>query len=170
VRYASASDAPIAIRYPNASESDRVRDTFYPSADYDNLGVRYSFDKENAPNNIIVAYGSMAERALLASDILRERGIDCGVVLAERIKPYRPLAEALAALPRPVHILFAEEGIKNGGAGMITYSEMRDLGDTAGITYDIAAIDDDFLSPKEPVDIYDYAGLTPERLAQYFQK
>jgi hypothetical protein len=69
-----------------------------------------------------------------------------------------------------VHILFAEEGIKNGGAGMITYSEMRDLGDTAGITYDIAAIDDDFLSPKEPVDIYDYAGLTPERLAQYFQK
>ncbi len=170
VRYAADFDGPIAIRYPNASESARVRDTFYPNGDYNALSVRYSFDKEVAPKNIIVAYGAIAERALAAADILKDKGIDCGVILAEQIKPYRPLAEALIALPRPCHILFVEEGIKNGGAAMITYSTMREIGDVEGITYDIAAIDDDFLSPTKPCDIYDYAGLTAERLAKYFEE
>lgn len=168
VRYAKLCEAPIAVRYPNAAESERVRDTFYPNADYGEPGIRYSFDPSMPPKNIIVTYGALAERALLAADILKERGISIGVILAERLKPYMPLAEALMALPRPTHILFAEEGIKNGGAAMITYSTMRDIGDTTDITYDIAAINDDFLAPTDPCDIYAYAGLTAEAMAKYF--
>lgn len=168
IRYAKQCETPIAIRYPNAAECERVRDTFYPNGDYSELGVRYSFDPSTPPENIIVTYGALAERALLAADMLKERGISIGVILAERLKPYTPLAEALMALPRPTHILFAEEGIKNGGAAMITYSTMRDIGDTTGITYDIAAINDDFLAPTDPCDIYSYAGLTAEDMAKYF--
>ncbi len=170
VRYAKDCTTPIAIRYPNATESDRVREVFYQDEDYNSFGIRYSFDRANPPQNIIVTYGTLAERALDAAHALCTDGIPCGVILAERVKPYAPLAEALLKLPRPVHILFTEEGIKNGGAAMITYSTMRDMGDTDGITYDIAAIDDDFLAPTEPCDIYEYAGLTKEAFIKYFKE
>ena len=36
------------------------------------------------------------------------------------------------------------------------------------VRFDIAAINDSFASPSEPCDLYDYVGLSPEKLANYF--
>ncbi len=169
IRYANEAKSPIAIRYPNAKESTAVNEAFYKNGDYDSFGIKCNFTLSSPPENIIVTYGAFAERALAAANLLAERGIKVGVVLAERIKPYKPLAEFLLSLPRPLHILYAEEGIKNGGAAMITYSTMSDIDTLDGIKYDIAAIDDNFLSPREKCDIYDYAGLSVSRLMEYFE-
>ena len=40
--------------------------------------------------------------------------------------------------------------------------------DLRAVRFDIAAIDDSFLIPDEPTDIFDYAGLSARRLAEYF--
>ena len=113
--------------------------------------------------NIIVTYGPLVERAIRARDILRSEGIEVGVLLLERLKPYQPIAEFIDTLGAS-HILFAEEGIKNGGAAMIVGSMLHNVA-----KYDIAAIDDSFLLPDSPTDIYDFAGISEEKLADYFR-
>ena len=163
IRYADSVDHPIAIRYPNRGESAEVDSIFYKDSDYDSFGIKCDFDKSSSPENIIITYGALVESAIIAKRILMEKGIDVGLVLLERIKPYLEIAEFVDSLS-PKHILFAEEGIRNGGAAMILGSML-----SSGAKYDIAAIDDTFLVPDSICDIYDFAGLSPEKLASYFE-
>ena len=160
----AAVDRPAAIRYPNAAESPRAVAELSAVAP----GVLASFDAKAAPEHVFITYGSLTERVLSAADILRERGLSVGVVAIENIKPYRPTAELLVPLLKGARrIVFAEEGIKNGGAAMIYSDTLSELGlDLSGHRYGIAAIDDDFVSPTEPCDLYEYAGLSPELLAR----
>ena len=66
--------------------------------------------------------------------------------------------------------MFAEEGIKNGGAAVTVGALVADRGLYTPENYRIAAIDDNFLVPDEPCDIYTYAGLSPSSLVDYFAK
>ncbi len=169
LRDSLSSDAPIAIRYPNASEPCGVRETFYPCEDYENYGIRCSFNPELAPKNIFVTYGSAVGGVLRAKEILSSDGIECGIVLVERIKPFDKTVELLhKVINKGTHIVYVEEGIKNGGAGMITRDYLASL-KLPEYTYEIVAIDDEFASPKEEVSIYDYLGLSGEKLALKFK-
>lgn len=169
VRYSKAVTNPIAIRYPNSSESQSVIDHFYSDGEYGEFGLRYDFDPKNAPKNIFITYGKLTERVIEAAEFLRTSGIECGIILAERIKPYTPLVDFISDISAGRHFVFAEEGIKNGGAGMITESMLEERGALLEARFDVAAIDDNFLSPTERCDIYDYAGLSADKLAAYFQ-
>ena len=51
---------------------------------------------------------------------------------------------------------------------MITRDRLFELGALDGVKFDIAAIDDDFANPTEKCDLYDYVGLSAEKLAAYF--
>ena len=51
---------------------------------------------------------------------------------------------------------------------MITRSLLYEAGALYGVKFDIAAIDDGFANPSEPCDLYDYVGLSKEKLAAYF--
>lgn len=165
------STSPLAIRYPNAAEAEAVVDAFYPSADYENYGIRCDFSLELVPESIIITYGNLVKNALLAKQILKERGIDAGVVLVERIKPYAPLADFIvSALSSSKYILYAEEGVKNGGAAMITRDLLLERGYLNGRNMDILAIDDNFVIPQEVQDIYDYAGLSAEKIAKKLEE
>ncbi|MBQ8372460.1 MAG: 1-deoxy-D-xylulose-5-phosphate synthase [Clostridia bacterium] len=167
VRYSASVENPIAIRYPNAGEDPAVR-AFFDTARGEKCGFVYDFDPSCAPKNILITYGTEAGRTLAAVKLLRSRGIPCGVIITERIKPYAPLVDFIASFDTSdTHILYAEEGIKNGGAAMITRSLLTERGVPVG-RFDIAAIDDDFVSPTERCDIYDYAGLSAEKLASFF--
>lgn len=168
VEYSCECDHPLAVRYPNAKESVAVAE-YLDRCHGEVCDFRYDFDIKDAPRRIIVTYGALAEGALRARDILKGRGIDVGIIIAERIKPYEPLCRFIASFANEdTHILYAEEGIKNGGAAMITESVLSSLGVRIG-AFDIAAIDDNFVVPAEICDIYDYAGLSAERLAGYFK-
>ena len=61
-------------------------------------------------------------------------------------------------------MVFAEEGIKNGGAGMLLLEELRALDHTVALKYAVSAIEDNFASPTEPCDLYGFVGLDPEHL------
>ena len=95
--------------------------------------------------------------------MLRDEEINVGIILLERLKPYQPIAELIDSLGAS-HVLFAEEGIKNGGAAMIIGSMLNNVA-----RYDIAAIDDSFLLPDSPADIYDFAGLSEGKITDYFR-
>ena len=105
---------------------------------------------------------------MAAAVILRGEGYEVGVVLLETLKPYGPVADALMPiLSCAKRVVYAEEGIKCGGAAEIMREELMVRGlDASRTEYRICAIDDNFASPKSPCDLYDHIGLSPEHLAQ----
>ena len=159
--------SPVAIRYPNASESSLVKGRFYPSDDFSNYGVRCDFDIQNPPRNILVTYGAIAENVIIAEDTLKNSGYDFGTVLVEKIKPYDNAVNLLKTLcPSVQSVIYVEEGIKNGGAAMITEAMLNECGMLKEVKYGIVAIDDNFVDPSEPADIYDFAGLSVEKIVK----
>lgn len=164
VRYSVDASAPMAVRYPNAQEDATVR-AFYDGAAGEECLYKYDFDPEDAPASIFITYGTQTARTISAAERLRDMGESCGVVVVEKIKPYGALIDFLSTfITERSHILYAEEGIKNGGAAMITEALLSERG-IRPAAYMIAAIDDSFVSPTERCDIYEYAGLNAERLA-----
>lgn len=161
------SSSPFAVRYANSGVSESV--SLWLKRAKREGNILFDFDKSNPPKKIIVTYGNETERVLFAVKILSDLGERVGVVVIERIKPYSEAVDfLLEVIGEDSHILYAEEGIKNGGAAMITRDMLFERGISASARIDIAAIDDTFLIPDEIVDVYDYAGLSGERLASYF--
>ena len=162
-RQIGSTEGPVALRYPNASEDAAVVQAFYPAGDYENFGVRTDFD--GRADAVFVTYGPLVTRTLAAEAILRAEGISVGTVLLEELAPYDGTAHALlSVLSDADAVLFAEEGIKNGGAAMILKERLTDLGLPAA-RMAISAIDDTFASPDTPCDLYASLGLSPECLA-----
>ena len=167
MREAINADYPTAIRYPNSSENKLVEDMFYPNGDFDNFGVRANFDKDNAPSLVYITYGGIINSVISAADILKNRGIRAGIILLERIKPYDLIVKEIGEyIVSAKKILFVEEGIRNGGAGMLLLDALKKNGIKLSAEYEHLAIDDNFASPTEICDIYEYLGLSPERLAE----
>ena len=167
INYAYSTNTPIAVRYPNSSESTKITSHF---ENYDlHLGIKFDFDPKMPPANIFVTYGSIADKVIDAKDILSRRGIDSGIILVEKIKPYDKAVKFIkSVISDGSHLLYVEEGIKNGGAAMITRDLVFESGSLNGVKFDIAAIDDEFANPSSPCDLYDYVGLSKEKLAAYF--
>ena len=167
VKEAKDFDMPIAVRYPNAEENPRVAQMFYPDLDFENFGVRTSFLERKVPKYIFITYGRLINKVIEAMDILSEKGINAGIILLERLKPYNEIAERILPYIRVAErVLFAEEGIKNGGAAMLLSAALSDIGEDVSKKYLISAIDDNFASPDSPCDIYESLGLSAECLAE----
>ena len=166
VAYAYSTEAPVAVRYPNSAESVKIKEhfTFIDK----NVGIRADFDVNNPPKNLFLTYGNIAEKVIDAQKILADRGIEAGILLIERIKPYGKVADFIRGLVSPkAHFVYVEEGIKNGGAAMIT----KDLiGSTDGLKFDVVAIDDNFANPSVSCDLYDFVGLSAEKIAEHFME
>ena len=167
VRYAYGVENPIAVRYPNSSESEKINNHFMRFEKMN--GVRCDFDPGVPPKNIFITYGSIADKVIDAKKILEDRGIETGIILVEQIKPYDNAVNFIKALvSEGSHLVYVEEGVKNGGAAMITRDSLLEAGVLGNVQFDIAAIDDGFATPTELCDLYDFVGLSAEKLAAYF--
>ena len=162
----NSEESPVAIRYPNASENPRVVSAFYKDGDFDRFGVRASFDATSRVKTVIITYGSIVDRVLVARDLLKEKGVEVGIVLLERLKPYGALVEKLRSYIQGRDILFVEEGIKAGGAGMLLRDALTEHSERCFNSYQILAIDDNFAAPSEPCELYSKLGLSPEAIAE----
>ena len=169
VRYAYNCDGPIAVRYSNTAESQVICDHFrYLSQDN---WIKLDFDPSDPPKNIFLTYGTIAEKVVEAKKILDHKGTDVGIVLIERIKPYLPTVEFIKTLVTDgTHFVYVEEGIKLGGAGVNTREMLGNLDTLPLYRFDVAAIDDQFAYPDSPCDLYDYVGLSAQKIANYFDK
>ena len=169
VEFANMVDEPIAVRYPNSTQNEDVVRAFYSKPSATPFGARANFDPADAPEYVFITYGSLASRVLKAADMVRSvTGRRVGVVLLEVLKPYDYSARSVMPyISGARRVLFAEEGIKNGGAGMLMRDALEQLGaDFNSCEYLISAIDDNFASPTEPCDLYDHVGLSAEKLAE----
>ena len=152
-------ETPLMIRYPNAGENERVRKVFYPDGDYTAYGVRAAGDAE--PDVLLISYGRLIEETLCAADRLREGGRRVRVLLLEVLAPYeKTAAKMLPYLSEGAPVVFAEEGIRSGGAGMLLYHALASAVPSASTMppYRILAIDD-FAVPDTPVSILRHAGI-----------
>lgn len=162
------ADGPIALRYADAAESAEVAAAFSHRA-RPSLGLLTDFDESAPPSRLIVTYGQQVSRALEAARMLRERGVTVGVVLLEVLAPYDAAAERLLPLVSSAdHVLFAEEGIRDGGASVLLCERLHAMhAFRTDARVEIAAITD-FASPDERCDLYDYVGLSAEALCAHF--
>ncbi len=167
VKFASEYNGPIAIRYPNAKESPLVIEKFFKNADYDYHGVRADFNISDSPECVYVTYGSIADTVLRAQQRVLAKGISCGTVLLETLKPYDKTVEQLIPyISGAKRVVFVEEGIKNGGASMILKDKMQTILNKKEVK--TVAIDDNFAIPSELCDLYDYLGMSEEKIAGCF--
>ena len=168
VDYSASVEGPIAVRYPNLSESEAIRSHNWRFGTSEWL--RYDFDPANVPQRIFVTYGQITERVIEAKRILAEDGIECGIVLVEMLKPYETAADLLESfIGRDTHIVYVEEGIRIGGAGMNTKDILSSRGLLTNARFDVVAIED-FANPTEPCDLYESLGLSARRLAEHFKR
>jgi len=168
IRTAASSNTPIAVRYPNKTENAEIDLRFNTLPDAKSDFLRVDFDVAKTPKYVFVTYGRLVDKVMAAAEILRSEGQSVGIILLEELKPYMPIAERLLkTLSSCERVVFAEEGIKNGGAGEILAEHLRGLGmDFYKTDYRIAAIDENFAIPDRICDIYDFLGLSPEKLAK----
>ncbi len=169
IDYAYSTDAPVAVRYPNSMQSKRVVDEFYGNGSGQEVKIRANYDKNESPELVYITYGTLAKRVLEAKDkVEASLNAKVGVVLLERLKPYDKLAvQILPYLSGAKRVVFAEEGIKYGGAAMLLRDALELSGfDFGKCKYIISAIDDNFASPDEKCDLYDYVGLSADQLAE----
>ena len=162
--FAASYNGAVAIRYPNSKEPDALN-RFSPICS-DNLSkISVDFDINTPPEYLFITYGALVDRVETAADILRMEGMNVGVVLLETIKPYGLIADKLMPIISSAkRVVYAEEGIKNGGAAEITREELILRGMASDIDYRIAAINDSFVIPDELCDIYDFVGLSSQKL------
>ncbi len=170
--YAENSNGPVAIRYANSAQKTDIRDKFYKNGDYSRFGVIADYEIENTPECVFVSYGNITSNVIKAQKILESDGISAGIILVEKLKPYcdsvSKVAEYLAGAKK---VLFVEEGIKNGGYSMITESKLKESGLIGKeVITKIVAIDDNFVIPTEKCDIYDYMGLSAEKIADAMKR
>ena len=169
VEFANMIDEPIAVRYSNSCEDEAVVRAFYSKPADSVFGARANFTPDDAPKYVFITYGTLVSRVLKAAELVkRVTGSTVGVVLLEVLKPYDYSARTVMPyISGAQRILFAEEGIKCGGAAMLMREALEDQGfDFNTCEYLISAIDDNFASPDEPCDLYDYVGLSAEKLAE----
>lgn len=154
---------PTAVRYPNAVQDERVERTFYPNGDFDSFGVRADFVPGQAPRNVVVAFGCAVSRALDATEAARARGLSCGVVLIEALKPYDTCAQALRPyLTGATRVIFFEEGIESGGAAASLLLHLREKDTSSTFDARVLAIRDHFVAPNEVCDLYRFAGVSAQ--------
>ncbi len=162
VDYAYAAKRTTAIRYANCEEDQRIALNFTREARPGRLGSRCDYNEDQIPETVIVTYGRIVGEAIKAEEELRRRGLSCGIVAVEFIKPYALSANDIASLiPKNCKkIVFLEEGVRNGGAAMILSGMLRDRKEFAGVEMTVLAIDDTFVSGEKGKTLFESCGIS----------
>lgn len=161
---ALSSDKATAIRYPSGSEDESIVKAFFKDGFTSCISkwTRSTLPENSKPDVLIVTYGRIASEALKAVTELEKNGVKAGIVLLEKLKPYRLSAESVVPfLPkRNGKIVFLEEGIRAGGMGMLMCDELSEMGVLNDYTHAIAAINDDFVLTDKKGAVYELAEIS----------
>ena len=170
LKKASSANKPCAVRYPRGGESELVKEYFYKDG-RNEVGVICDFDGTK-PDAVIITYGRIAEEAIKAKRSLEQKGISVGIVLLELLKPYGKLCESLDCIlgERKTPIVFLEEGIKNGGAGMILADTLSEKFGYNREKMRVVAIDDSFGYGAKNQNIYETLGISAEDVEREITK
>lgn len=160
-------NSPAAVRYANYPENERVISEFYKNGIPEKPSVLKNYEDGAELDAVIVTYGKITKEALAAADGLANDNIRTGVILLEYLKPYEKLAREVEKLiPSGTKaIVYLEEEIRNGGAGMLLSDKMSKYDTVKNIPYEVMATDDDFAYQKAGQTIYESAGISAKDVA-----
>lgn len=126
------ADGPVVIRYPKGGECQLSGFIHGDGFDCTDVG--------HQPTNAIVTYGRLTESAVQAANICANNGESVRIISITTLSPL-PESKIVRLLEDIDNIVFAEEGIKNGGIGQRLCSYMAENGLINNRRFSIKAID-----------------------------
>lgn len=158
LREALTLDGPSIVRYPKGPEKEYRRDVFRV------VGGPRVLDFGRNPAVMLLTYGAVTEKALLAADELHRSGIPVRVVKLVKIRPLNP--EKIRVLARDIpYLYFLEEGMREGGIAEHLFSSLAESGLADGQQFRIRAIEDRFLPHGSNEDLFRLCGFQPDQIA-----
>jgi len=158
MEYALTMNKPVAIRYPRGECAfDKEKTADYK--DLRNIRIASGNDVD------LWAVGNMLDTAVKTRDLLKERGIDAGIVQVRSVKPVDPALLGGSAVP----VYTLEDGVVSGGYG-------EKMAAAAGCDYRIHALGwpDRFVEQGAVGDLFRRYGLDSasiaERICEDFEK
>lgn len=154
---AIAADGPVVIRYPKGSECDMsgfIRGDGFDCTDVGHL-----------PTNAIITYGRLTDVAVKAASICAQNGEGVRIISITSLSPL-PDSNIVRLLDGIDNIVFAEEGIKNGGVGQRLCSYMAENGFINNRRYVIKAIDGIFPEHGSNNELYSVLKLSDTEIAK----
>ncbi len=148
-------EGPVVIRYPKASDTETQG--FIPKDGFDFK------DFGESPKTAIVSYSRLTENVYKAGEILAKKGANTRVVSLTQLSPLpKGVFDMLSGMDK---IVFAEEGIKNGGIAQQLCAEMTEQGMLKNTDFVIKAIENEFPQHGSNNEILKNLGLSPEDIA-----
>jgi 1-deoxy-D-xylulose-5-phosphate synthase len=116
-------------------------------------------------DGVILTYGQQCEEALKAQSLAEAQGKKIAVLALESLRPTKTLTAALLSLIGDCqNVLFAEEGVKNGGAGENFAAAFAPYFAKSGTVLKICAVRDPFLQESAREDLLTLHGLSAKAL------
>lgn len=166
VSYCLSNDGLFAIRYPKGRENEKILHLFYKNeSDYCNFDIKKAYDDSGIFNTdiLIITYGRIVSQAADAAEKLNGKGIKTGIILLETLKPADRQAKLInESIGNVKKIIFLEEGIYNGGAGMIFKDKLLRMGKIGCENFDIMAIDGEIPEQGELEYLYKKCGISAD--------
>lgn len=150
------ASGPVVIRYPKSGD---INVEGFIKSD----GFEYK-DFGNDPKNAIITYGRLTEDCIKASEICENEGEAVRIVCITRFNSL-PSKEISEILTDTNNIVFAEEGIKNGGIAQRLFADMAEFGFADGKRLVIKAIDGFFPQHGSNKQLLKTMNLSPEGIA-----
>ena len=152
-------DGPVAVRYPRGGDGE-YKDSSWNSA---SPVVSHRHGKDCA----MITYGTLVNNAVRAADILRQRGVEVGVVRLTQIKPL-PVDCLVSALADIKHIVIVEETCQNSGIYEDIAWQLRER----LLECDFTHIDlgNQYVTHGSMEALYRQHGLDPDSIANHIQE
>ena len=142
-----------AVRYPRGTENPITKLLSRDSTDYSTYG-------DGNSDVAIVTYGRITAEAVLAVDILKEKGSSAFLLSLNCIKPIAE--DIIASLISKNKVFFYEEGQKSGGVGEKLGNMLLERGYCG--KYSITAVEDKFVEQASISDLLSKYGLNKEAM------
>ena len=142
---------PVAVRYPKG------REKAFPAGLHGNEKFQLSKDVDI----LLISYGRLAVSCCQAAELLRQKGVDVGVLKLTQLLPY--CEELLPMFLKKKSIFFVEEAIEQGSISQMTGNLLLQNGYQG--KFFVRAVPNRFLAQASVDEIFEELGWTPQMLA-----
>ncbi len=147
---------PVAVRYPKG------REKAFPAGLHGNEKFQLSKDVDT----LLISYGRLAVSCCQAAELLRQKGVDVGVLKLTQLLPY--CEELLPMFLKKKSIFFVEEAIEQGSISQMTGNLLLQNGYQG--KFFVRAVPNRFLAQASVDEIFEELGWTPQMLAAWVEE
>ena len=147
---------PVAVRYPKG------REKAFPAGLHGNEKFQLSEDVDT----LLISYGRLAGSCCQAAELLRQKGVDVGVLKLTQLLPY--CEELLPMFLKKKSIFFVEEAIEQGSISQMTGNLLLQNGYQG--KFFVRAVPNRFLAQASVDEIFEELGWTPQMLAAWVEE